>query len=615
MKNFFSLVFLFFSIQSFAQSVVPCYTDELYVKAVRENPLLKIEEDRGNQIAREYASKFSLAKAGTVIYIPVVFHIIHKNSSENITQAQINDCIRVLNEDFRKKAGTNGGTSTDTKAVDAEIEFRLAQVDPSGKPTDGVNRIYNASETIDGTDATKTLSYWDSNKYFNIWVVNIINSSSVPAGSIILGYAQFPSSRNTRPSTDGIIVRADQIGNIGMGQSSQAGRTVTHEAGHWCGLYHPFQGGCVGGTSSNCSSQGDLVCDTPPVAVSTSGCPTSQNSCSNDVPNLPDNIKNYMDYADGTCMDMYTAGQSVRMKSQMNTYRANIYSTANLSAAGVNADGTYKPLTSAVIKAPVLIDFNEQVNRFEIENFMNPNTGWKANYQVGYNDGSSMRFNAYDNGANSVLNTRDEFHTSNIDITALTKPILTFQIAHAKRLSGSSDQINMFVSNNYGRTEVLAKVFTLADIETAPTKGDSAFVPKSTQWKKLSLDLTDYKTYNNFRVRFELQARRGNNTYIDNIQIGEFVNAIYEANNAIEISINPNPTNGISNLVFTNFSKSNININLFDMTGKLVKNISNDTYSSGEHSIELNSVELAKGIYFIKMQQNEQTFTSKWIVN
>jgi hypothetical protein len=152
-------------------------------------------------------------------------------------------------------------------------------------------------------------------------------------------------------------------------------------------------------------------------------------------------------------------------------------------------------------------------------------------------------------------------------------------------------------------------------METAPTKSDSSFVPKSTQWKQLSLDLTDYKNYNNFRIRFELQARRGNNTYIDNIQIGEFVSAINEANNAIKISINPNPTNGISNLVFTNVSKSNTNINLFDMTGKLVKNISNDTYSAGEHNIELNSSDLAKGIYFIKVQQNEQTFTSKWMVN
>ncbi len=474
----------------------------------------------------------------------------------------------------------------------------------------------NVLETNNGTDVTKSLIYWDSNKYFNIWVVNIINSSSAPEGSIILGYAQFPSSRNSKPSTDGIIVRADQIGNIGVAQTSQAGRTVTHESGHWCGLYHPFQGGCVGGTSSNCSALGDQVCDTPPVSTSTSGCPTSRNSCTNDVPDLPDNIKNYMDYADGTCMDMYTAGQSVRMKSQMSTYRSNIYSATNLSAAGLNADGTYKALTPATIKAPVLINFNEQVDRFEIENFMNPTTGWKTNYQVGYNDGSCMRFNGYDNGATSVLNTRDAFHTSNIDITSVNAPTLTFKIAHAKRVAGSSDQINMFVSNNYGRTEILAKVFTVADMETADVKGDAAFVPTSFQWKSLSLDLTPYKTYDNFRVRFELQARRGNNTYIDDIKIGEFVaSSVNDINDAIKLNISPNPTNGTSNLTFTNISKSTININLYDLNGKLIKNVTNGSYSAGEHNLELNSAELAKGIYFIKVQQNEQSYTTKWIVN
>ena len=61
--------------------------------------------------------------------------------------------------------------------------------------------------------------------------------------------------------------------------------------------------------------------------------------------------------------------------------------------------------------------------------------------------------------------------------------------------------------------------------------------------------------------------------------------------------------------------KSNISINLFDMTGKLVRNISNDTYSAGEQNIELNSAELAKGIYIIKLQQNNQTYTCKWMVN
>ncbi len=615
MKRILIAAFLLFSINSFAQTVVPCITDELYVKSIQENPLLKVEEERGNELARQYASQLSLAKKGTVIYIPVVFHVIHKYGFENISQAQVNDALRVMNEDFRKMVGTKGGTSTDSRSVDAEIEFRLAQIDPNGNPTDGVNRIYNASETDNGTDVTKALSYWDSNKYFNVWVVNVINSSSAPSGSIILGYAQFPFSRTSRPSTDGIIVRADQVGNIGVAQTSQAGRTLTHEAGHWCGLYHPFQGGCVGGTSSNCASQGDQVCDTPPVAASTSGCPNSQNSCTNDVPDLPDNIKNFMDYADGTCMDMYTAGQSVRMKSQMQTYRSNIYSATNLSAAGLNADGTYKPLTAATIKAPFLIDFNGNTPYWFIENYMSPTNGWSVNYQVGSNDGTSMYINSYANGASSTLNTRNAFHSVNVDITSLSQATLRFKIAHARRLTGSQDKLNVFVSDNYGRTEILAKTFTTAEIETADVLGTAAFVPTSAQWKTLSLDLTPYKTYTNFRVRFELQALRGNNTFIDDIQIGEFVNGLDDIRNNINLSVSPNPSNGLTTISFNNITKSNININLFDLSGKFIKNITQSELAAGQQEIELNASDLAKGVYFIKVEQNDLSYTTKFIVN
>jgi len=615
MKRILNVAFLLFSINSFAQTVVPCITDELYVKSMQENPLLKIEEERGNEIARQYAWQLSLAKKGTVIYIPVVFHIIHKNGSENISQAQVNDALRVMNEDFRKITGTKGGTSTDSRSVDAEIEFRLAQIDPNGNPTDGVNRIANSMETENGSDITKTLSYWDSNKYFNVWVVNVINSSSAPSGSIILGYAQFPFSRTSRPSTDGIIVRADQVGNTGTAQSNQAGRTVTHEAGHWCGLFHPFQGGCVGGTSSSCASQGDQICDTPPVAASTSGCPNSQNSCTNDVPDLPDNIKNFMDYADGTCMDMYTAGQSVRMKSLMQTFRANIYSTNNLGAAGLNADGTYKPLTAATIKAPFLIDFNGNTPYWIIENFMNPTNGWKVNYQIGSNDGTSMFINSYANGVSSILNTRDAFHSANVDITALSQATLRFKIAHARRLQNSNDRLNVFISNNFGRTEILAKSFTTTEMETGDIIGTAAFIPTAMQWKTLSLDLSAYKTFSNFRVRFELQSLRGNNTYIDDIQFGEFVSGIDDVRNSINFTVSPNPSNGFSTISFNNVSKSNININLFDLSGKFIKNITQGELKAGQQEIELNASDLAKGVYFIKVEQNDLSYTSKFIVN
>ena len=265
-----------FIVQLNAQQKAPCITDEHYSELVSKNPELKTFEDLSNFQIRQ--AQQNLRKTGTVRYIPVVFHVIHKWGVENISQQQIQDAIRVLNEDFRKKSGTNGGSSTDPLAVDMEYEFRLAQYDPNGNPTSGVNRLYSPL-TDNARDNAKSLSIWDAKKYLNVWIVNTIQNTTGDPNSIVLGYAQFPFMLNTNGSTDGVVLRADQAGVIEIGKADQAGRTLTHEIGHWVGLYHPFQGGCVGNTSASCASQGDQVCDTPPVSTSTSGCPTSRNSC------------------------------------------------------------------------------------------------------------------------------------------------------------------------------------------------------------------------------------------------------------------------------------------------------------------------------------------------
>jgi hypothetical protein len=94
------------------------------------------------------------------------------------------------------------------------------------------------------------------------------------------------------------------------------GKTLTHEVGHWLGLFHTFQG-----NSCDSSNPGDYIFDTPQQANATWDCPTNRDSC----PNLPgiDPIHNYMDYSNDECLEGFTAGQIERMYISWSLYRQN----------------------------------------------------------------------------------------------------------------------------------------------------------------------------------------------------------------------------------------------------------------------------------------------------
>ena len=263
--------------------------------------------------------------------IPVVFHIMYDNARDNISKYQIMDAIRVLNEDFRRLNADTVNTRSMflNVATDMEIEFHLARVNPSGQCTDGINRV-QTSQAAASTNSIKNLSSWDNKKYLNIWTVRTINSQSP---GTVLGYAFFPTP-NQSGINDGILLRHDRTGTIGT--SGSAGRTLTHEAGHYFNLHHPFRDGCSGG---------DFVNDTPPVDAPNFGCSyPAFNSCG--AGNLPDMIENYMDYADDICTNIFTNGQKVRSKAVLNnpSLRGDISNGNNLKAVGVVGGDVCKPI-------------------------------------------------------------------------------------------------------------------------------------------------------------------------------------------------------------------------------------------------------------------------------
>ncbi|TFK26733.1 hypothetical protein FA15DRAFT_587695 [Coprinopsis marcescibilis] len=141
----------------------------------------------------------------------------------------------------------------------------------------------------------------------NVWTVGM-QGPDAPAG-----YAKFPWNFENDRAIDGVVVKWSLIPG---GSPRRSGKTLIHEAGHWVGLYHTFQG------TKGCTGDGDSVADTPMQGESTSlsaGCGPSD-TC----PDQPgdDPVFNYMDYSSDECRSLFTPGQIERMKQMLSTYRA-----------------------------------------------------------------------------------------------------------------------------------------------------------------------------------------------------------------------------------------------------------------------------------------------------
>ena len=319
-------------------------------------PIIAIEKEK---------RKNNKTQQTQVVYnIPVVIHVIHNgapvntvasHTSENISYAQAVSQITVMNQDFRRLAGTPGAESTGYNlGVDCEINFVLAQQDPNGVTTNGVNRVNMgqaawSEASID--DIVKPQTQWDPTKYLNMWVVKLVDDT-------ILGYAQFPSGSTLQgignirgtDKTDGVVASYDAFGtnavndgSFNLNPSYNLGRTMTHEVGHWLGLRHIWGDDelCTGANSTS----GDFVADTPDSNTENYDCVTISHCTGNDM------TENYMDYTNDACMNTFTAGQKARMVAVMtNSERRKELSSSNGGTPGTiyTLDGTIANITIAV---------------------------------------------------------------------------------------------------------------------------------------------------------------------------------------------------------------------------------------------------------------------------
>lgn len=321
MKKFLLFIALFCSsFQAFAQQ--PCRVESNLNSA---DPAARAASQEYETTLQNWIQQHPNSASSTLT-IPVVVHVVWQTAAQNISDAQVMSQIQVLNEDFGRTNADAVNTPSGFQPVAANtgIQFCLAQIDPQGNPTTGIEHIATTTANFDSNlddvkhASTGGVDAWDVTRYFNIWVCN--------AGQYV-GDGEIPTS--TVSNTYGLVVRYNCFGSnyTSFGtfpnlMERDRGRLTTHLAGHSFNLLHiEFNSSCA---------DSDFVADTPVASTLFSTCSTYPllDACNPVPPGVM-----YMNYmvpylVVDSCLNLFTIGQSARMNAVLNVPPYNTLATS-----------------------------------------------------------------------------------------------------------------------------------------------------------------------------------------------------------------------------------------------------------------------------------------------
>lgn len=644
--------------------IIRCATTEYEESLQAKNPKrmseIQFEAWLTPLVNRQKALR-TTSQSGGIITIPVVVHVIYKGQNigvaPNITDTQVLSQIKVLNEDFRRMIGTPG-FNTNNVGADTQIQFELAQVDPSGNPTNGIDRVSLCQDVWAENEVNETVkpsTIWDPMQYLNMWTVQFSDTT-------ILGYAQFPDasglegldSSGGSSNTDGVVSNYNVFGSRTYDDGTfilqspyDQGRTMTHEVGHWLGLRHIWGDG-NGDEEKNikdCEAS-DYCEDTPQVAWQHSTCGTFDTCPLSEGKDMPEN---YMDYTPDACMNIFTQNQKDRITTIINnaTRRSTLKTSTKNSPIPLFAnDGELK--LEASCENPICgISSNQTIlkliiyNRgttvltsatidYKINGGRNIIYNWSGNLATHKSDVISIVINSATDGdfsaaINKVNGVSDSRTTNNfvsgsflIPTTPANYPYTNY--IYNLQLDNWGSETSWNLKNDAGEIVFSGGPYSDTEKSNAPLP---ALITEN--WK-----LMDNKCYT-FTINdtegdgicceggkgyYDIKASDG--TIITSgasyksldrytFSIGTTRTNEFESSNAIYLF--PNPSTAIVNILIPNTMSLPTSYTISNVLGQIIsqKNILKEV------DLGINTSEWSSGIYFITIQKNDEKRTMRFI--
>jgi len=642
MKQIFTFLIALLALQQSTLAQRVCGTTEYQTMLEQADPSIINRREEIEQFTRDFLISNPQGERA-LVRIPVVVHVVYNTTAENISDAQIQSQITVLNQDFRKLNADAANTPSAFAGLagDANIEFCLASVDPNGNATSGILRVPTSATSFGTNNTVKSSASggsnpWNAGKYLNLWVCDISGS--------ILGYAQFPGGS---ASTDGVVCDYQYFGTIGTATAPfNKGRTATHEVGHWLNLYHIWGDDGTGCTGS------DQVTDTPNAGGPNYGCPAFPRVTCSNGPN-GDMFMNYMDYTDDACMFMFSNGQISRMQALFSTGGARnglitsngcgtptpvlCGAITNLTSASITQTGAtiswaavtgatgyvlqYKPASSTVWTT-----VNVTTTSFAITG-LTAGTAYNAQVQsvcsAGNGSFSAINFTT----TSATTSCTDTYESNNSSSAAKTIPVntnITARIGTSTdtdwfRFSNTSTARNIRIDLTNLPADYDVRLYNPNGTQVAISQNGSitseAIVYNTTTTGTWRIQVYGYQGAFNSTLCYTLRASISASTFREGDETpAAELNSSASDSDVVIANVFPNPTNGKLNVILEASEAQNTQLSIRDITGRTALQ-QNVVCTSGSNTIILDMESLPNGYYLLVIDNGNASSTMRVVKN